>query len=328
MLSFDLRWDSQLNTRDVWLGRVARRFLTDARKQRNFLVVGDEVLCRPASENEADSGCELPQCMVVHLAPRSSELARTDPLISDRQHVLASNMDQLLIVSSFLSPLIKWGLVDRYLVLAEEQSLPALIVLNKLDLLLAKRDVEKEFYEGTMEKTEYYRKMGYEVFALSATSPGKSEGMARLADLLMEKTTVLSGHSGVGKSTLVNLFDPEIEQTIEPESDIFYKGRHTTSFASLIKLQGLKGAFVIDTPGIRSFVLGDLKAQDLSRGFRDFHPFLGKCHYPACQHDMEPDCAVKEAVEKGLIARWRHKSYLGILNKSTGREGRSTIQDS
>ncbi len=81
--------DSHLNTRDVWLGRVARRFLTDARKQRNFLVVGDEVLCRPASENEADSGCELPQCMVVHLAPRSSELARTDPLIADRQHVLA-----------------------------------------------------------------------------------------------------------------------------------------------------------------------------------------------------------------------------------------------
>src|SRR5690606_33316642 len=139
------------------------------------------------------------------------------------------------------------------------------------------------------------------------------------------KITVLSGHSGVGKSTLVNLFEPEIIQAVEENSDIFYKGRHTTSYASFIKLN--QGGYIIDTPGIRSFALEKLEPIDLAYGFKEIRAFLGKCKYRECRHIEEPGCAVKEAVDTGSIFERRYHSYAGILLGTTGREGRTREED-
>ena len=169
---------------------------------------------------------------------------------------------------------------------------------------------------------ELYRSIGYQVLTMQANAPGakKSAAVQKLGEILKGKITLLSGHSGVGKSSLVNLFRPEIEQAVEEDDNIFYKGRHTTSFASFIKLGS--GGYVIDTPGIRSFTFEEKGPIELSHCFVEFRPFLGQCKYRECRHIDEPDCAIRAAVEAGALTRWRYKSYLGILLGATGREGR------
>jgi ribosome biogenesis GTPase len=230
-------------------------------------------------------------------------------------------MDQLLIVSSYLHPTIKWGLIDRYLVLAETEKIPSVIILNKSDLLRAEKD--SDFYRQCVFMKELYTKIGYPVFDLQIQGDNpnlKDPQFKTIGDLLDGKITLLSGHSGVGKSSLVNLFDPEIVQPVEEDSNIFYKGRHTTTFASFIKLGS--GGYVIDTPGIRSFTFDDRHARDLAYCFVEFVPFLGKCRYRECHHRDEPECAIREGVNQGVLSQQRYRSYLSILGGASGREGR------
>lgn len=309
--------DGSLATTDVWLATVARRHLQSKRAERNSIVVGDWVQCRPATEQDGEVSEELPYCVMEQLAPRKSEIARVDPGSAERQHVLASNVDQLLIVSSFRSPLVKWGLIDRYLVLAEEQKLEAVIVLNKYDLL---EEEGEEAVQKAQTEIGIYRDLGYKVIVASLLGKPEAAVMAELEKALVNRTTILSGHSGVGKSSLVNHFKPEIAQEVEPDADIFYKGRHTTTYASLIKLS--MGGYVVDTPGIRSFLLGERSAIELSYAFREFRPFLGQCKYRECRHIDEPDCKVLEALQSGKITKRRYQSYKGLLLGDTGRQGR------
>jgi ribosome biogenesis GTPase len=254
------------------------------------------------------------------MAPRHSKIARLDPHLPGMLHVLASNMDQVMIVASYTNPTIKWGLIDRYLVLAEVERVRSIIVLNKRDLLAEESD---EYRQECAEREAIYKNLGYEVLSVQANAgkASKDPALKRLKELLTGRVTLLSGHSGVGKSSLVNLFKPEIVQAVEPDDNIFYKGRHTTSFASFIKL-GSGGGYVIDTPGIRSFTFEELGPIELTDAFVEFRPLLGKCKYRECKHLDEPDCIIKDAVEAGTISKWRYKSYLGILLGATGREGR------
>lgn len=309
----------QVATRDVWLATVARRYLQSRRGERNNIAVGDRVLCRPTDERDADLGTDIPCCVIEHLSPRKSQIARRDPAVKAREHILASNVDQLMIVASYKSPLIKWGLIDRYLVLAEEQGIPAIIVLNKEDLL---DESSSEFKKECKAELETYRQLGYQVFSLKVEFQNfRFARIKELHKLLDGKVTILSGHSGVGKSSLANLFRPEIEQEVEPNSEIFYKGRHTTSYASMIKLG--RGGYVIDTPGIRSFVLSERTALELSYGFVEIRAFMNQCKFRECRHVDEPECAVLQAVAEGRVSSRRHKSYVGILQGETGREGRT-----
>ena len=309
-----------VDTRDVWLAEVARRFLVSDRLERNFIAVGDRVLCVPDREKLVKVASDLPKCVIQHRTPRRSRIARLDPQTASREHVLATNMDQVLIVASFLSPKVKWGLIDRYLVLAESEAVDAIIVLNKLDLLT--EEGRPEDIREAEAMVALYRGLGYQVVTVQANADTARQHpeIVRLKTLLEEKITLLSGHSGVGKSSLVNLFKPEIIQTVEEDDNIFYKGRHTTSFASFIKLG--TGGYVIDTPGIRSFTFEEKTAIELSHCFVEFRPLLGKCKYRECRHMDEPECKVLAAVEAGTISRWRYKSYLGILLGATGRVGR------
>lgn len=311
--------EGDIATRDPWLATVARRFLTTKRAERNFVCVGDVVWCRPTNEKDALIDTDIPCCVIMHMAPRKNRIARVDPATPEREHVLASNIDQLLIVASFLAPKVRWGLIDRYLVLAEEQGVPAKIILNKEDLL--KKDGEPEFVQEATERVALYRKLGYEVITLSALGLKKATVVYQeLKWMLSQKITLLSGHSGVGKSSIVNLFRPEIVQEVEPNPDIFYKGRHTTTYASMIKLG--HGGYVVDTPGIRSFIVPPRDPIQLTAAFVDMKPYLGKCKFRECRHVDEPDCAVLAAVERGDIHAWRYRSYLGLLLGESGREGR------
>jgi ribosome biogenesis GTPase len=237
-----------------------------------------------------------------------------------REHVLASNVDQLVVVASYLAPRIKWGLIDRYLVLAELQDLPAVIVLNKKDLLLDEGD--EEFVKQCHERSAYYRSLGYRVIEVqaNASKANKSPAMIELRDLMRDRISIFSGHSGVGKSSIVNLMAPDLEQAVEENSDIFYKGRHTTSYASFLGLG--TGGYVIDTPGIRSFVVGEFNPIELSHGFKDIRELASQCKFRECRHIDEPECAVMTAVQNAKIPDWRYQHYQGILLGTTGREGR------
>ncbi len=310
----------QVDTRDVWLAEVARKFLVAERSERNFVAVGDRVLCTPDRDQVIKEKSDLPKCVIQQLAPRTTLLKRLDPQVPGRYHVLATNMDQVLIVASYLGPKIKWGLIDRYLVLSESEGIRPIIVLNKQDLL--EDEGSEEFKAECDEMIGIYRKIGYTVLSFTASAAGvkRTNVFKELKALLQDKVTLLSGHSGVGKSSLVNLFKPEIEQAVEENDDIFYKGRHTTSFASFIKLGS--GGYVIDTPGIRSFTFDEMGAINLSHCFVEIRPYLGKCKYRECRHIDEPDCAVRKKVEEGEISTWRYKSYLSILLGASGREGR------
>ena len=309
----------QIDTRDVWLGTVARRHLQSRRGERNNIVVGDIVLCRKTDDRDVQITTDLPCCVIENMQPRRSRIARRDPMVMEREHVLASNVDMLLVVGSYANPGVKWGLIDRYLVLAEEQEIPAIIVINKEDLL--GRESE-EFRQKCVEEIAYYRKLGYTVFSLQVENQTfDTPAIRELHELMDHKTTILSGHSGVGKSSLVNLFKPEITQVVEENSDIRYKGRHTTSYASMIKLG--RGGYVIDTPGIRSFVLRERGPIELSYGFLEFRALMNQCKFRECRHIDEPACAVLDAVKDGRISERRYNSYKGILLGISGREGRT-----
>jgi ribosome biogenesis GTPase len=311
--------DGQIKTRDVWLATIARKFLQAKREQRNFIVVGDRVLCTRTTEDNAGVVTDLPQCVIQLLSPRRNMIKRLDPHRRGMEHVLASNVDQLLIVASYVGPTVKWGLIDRYLVLAELQGIRPIIVLNKKDLWAEEK---AEFQDECAANIDVYRRIGYQVFSVQANSPTakKNIEIQELKMALKGRVSMLSGHSGVGKSSLVNLFDPELVQAVEKNEDIFYKGRHTTSYASFIKLG--TGGYVIDTPGIRSFVLQELTHRDLAYGFVDLRSFMDRCKYQGCRHLDEPGCAVRAAVEREEISSRRYLSYRGILQGTTGREGR------
>lgn len=310
----------KIKTNDVWLAEIARKYLVAQQAERNFVSVGDRVYCKPANEKEMPINTDLPKAVIQHLAPRRAKLMRIDPRQPGRYHVLAANMDQVMIVASYLAPTVKWGLIDRYLVLAESEGVGAIIVLNKEDLL--ETEADQEFRRQAKEMVKIYKSLGYEVFSTEASASGaaKTEEAKAIKELLKGKVTLLSGHSGVGKSSIINLFRPEIVQPVEENPDIFYKGRHTTTYASFIKLG--TGGYVIDTPGIRSFTFDEKSSIELSHCFVEFRPLLGQCKYRECRHIDEPDCKVLEAVEAGKITRQRYKSYLAILLGASGREGR------
>ncbi len=242
----------------------------------------------------------------------------------DRLHIIAANMTQLVIIASYLDPKVKWGLIDRYLTLAESEGLKAIIILTKKDLLEAKPQAKQE----ALEMVKIYRDIGYRVLSVQSNLEENTdpEDLSSIEDVFKDEISLVSGHSGVGKSSLVNLLEPEIVQEVEKD-DIFYKGRHTTTYASFIKLK--VGGFVIDTPGVRSFLIPEYDAVDLTWIFVEMRPYLGKCKYRECRHIDEPGCAIKQALSDGKISDWRYKSYLGILLGATGREGRMRdIEDS
>ncbi|MCB9545210.1 MAG: ribosome small subunit-dependent GTPase A [Myxococcales bacterium] len=263
-------------------------------------VVGDEVFTRPVNT-------DLATAAIHDIAPRRNELARADGT-SHRARVIAANVDRVVVVVA-VAPPIRSGLIDRLLVAAHAQGIPARIVLNKIDLL------DRDLKEEAERLLSPYPPIGYPVLPVSART-GKH--MDELAEWLQTGTSILIGHSGVGKTSLLNGLCPGLGERVRALSDASGRGVHTTTTASLFALPG--GGEVIDSPGIRMFALWGIESETLAQHFVDFAAFAGECRFANCQHDHEPGCAVKDAVEEGRINDERYDSYLRLRATLAGSQ--------
>ena len=238
---------------------------------------------------------------VERVLPRKNVLGRSTA--GGKPVAVAANVDAILVVMAARDPPPRWGLVDRMLASAERDGFEAAICVNKWD------QIDSDAERGELfEACELYRRIGYAVLAVSAL---RGEGIDGVAARLAGKVTVLSGHSGVGKSTLLNRLDPGLTLTTGEVNEVTGKGRHTTTAASLYRLPS--GGHVVDTPGFREFLPADIPRTELWLHFPEMAALGGACRYKDCLHRGEPACAIKVAVEEGRVPRMRYESYLRIL---------------
>lgn len=251
--------------------------------------VGDNVEVTLVSDREG---------VIEKILPRKSQLSRVIESRAYQEHIVAANIDRVLIILSTRNPAFKSGLLDRYLVITEKNNLQAFICINKIDLA-----DPGEFYPYR----DYYSSIGYPVYFTSALT---GEGIEELSRILKDGVTALVGHSGVGKSSIIKAIEPELDIKIARISERTHKGQHTTTAVELFPLSN--GGFVIDTPGIRELGFWGIYKKDLADYFIEFKQLAPECQFADCTHLHEPGCAVKQAVEEGRIFRERYRNYLNI----------------
>jgi ribosome biogenesis GTPase len=287
------------------------RFRIGGAPEEVLPVVGDTVLVRV----DRSGGAAETQGVIVEIEARRSILARTDPSQRKGYRILGANMDQAILVFAAREPALNLRLLDRMLVSAACGPMEAVICINKMDLADAPASID-----GSLTP---YRKMGYRCVLSSART---SEGVDDLAGMLAGKLSIFTGPSGSGKSSLISLVQPGLELAVGSVSARTGKGTHTTSHFELHPLE--RGGYLGDTPGIREFGIWGVSKEKLAGYFRDFAPFRDGCRFASCTHSHEPDCAVKDAVERGDVSRERYESYLRILDsvpdeRSMKRGGRT-----
>jgi ribosome biogenesis GTPase len=276
----------------IWLA-TPKGTLKRGRQLSDPVVVGDRVLISDAGDGEA---------RIEQVAERRTVLTRPQRGSAVIEQILLANLDQALFVFAVRHPEPHRRMLDRFLVLAEDRGLPAMVGVNKLDL-------DEELPDGKLRSRSIFEDYEaiYPVFYFSTKS---GDGIPDLRDALQGKTTVLTGPSGVGKSSILNALGAERVREIGAISSATGKGRHTTTSAELIRLD--EATFVADTPGIRSLAMHGVAPEMLDRCFRELQPFLGRCFYADCKHLTEPGCAVLEAVSEGKIAQERYESYAAL----------------
>lgn len=277
--------------------RIKGKFRVAGIKSTNPLAVGDFVSFEPEEKDEG-------QGIIDGIEDRKNYIIRKSVNLSKRVHIIAANMDQALLVTTLAQPATSTGFMDRFLSTAEAYNIPTIIVFNKCDLY----DSEEIRSELDYRKA-VYSAIGYNCLETSAT---KGEGLAELASLLKGKTTLLSGHSGVGKSTLINAIESSLNLRTGAVSSSHNKGQHTTTFAEMHPLK--MGGDIIDTPGIKGFGLVNMEDTDLSHFFPEIFTISKECKFHNCKHINEPQCAVKIALDEHKIAPTRYESYLNQLN--------------
>ncbi|MGN1215123.1 MAG: ribosome small subunit-dependent GTPase A, partial [Candidatus Cryptobacteroides sp.] len=265
----------------------------------NPVAVGDRVTYEAQDENIS---LESP-AVITAVHPRTNYLIRKSTNLSRQEHIIAANLDMAFIVVTIDFPEIKLPFLDRILVTCEVYNIPATIVLNKVDLY---RDTHAEMLEAFHN---IYEGAGYKVMEVSALS---GEGTGELREACKDSLSLFCGVSGVGKSSLIKALDPELDPKVGEISDAHLQGKHTTTFYEMYPLSS--GGFIIDTPGLRSFGLVELAKEEIALYFPEMHRASENCRFSPCTHTHEPGCAVKEAVEEGLISYERYSSYLGMLD--------------
>ncbi len=241
--------------------------------------------------------------LISEIEDRRNYIVRRSSNLSKHSHIIAANLDQVFLIVTVNYPETSTMFIDRFLATAEAYRVPAKLIFNKIDLYSA------EEYEYLDMLIFLYESIGYPCFKVSAT---KNIGMEEIKAELKDKITLLSGHSGVGKSTLINAIDPTLEARTSEISDYHNKGMHTTTFSEMFALTG--GGYLADTPGIKGFGTIDMKPEEVSHYFREIFVISKDCRFGNCTHRHEPGCAVREAVERHEISQSRYTNYLSILN--------------
>ena len=280
----------------VYQARLKGKFKIDDITSTNPIAVGDLV----EMEKETDPEVRM---MISEIYDRKNYVNRKSPSNKRLQHIIAANLDQSVLIATLRDPRTSQGFIDRFLVACEAYHVPAFIVINKADVLREK-DIDK-----FVEWEEMYNSIGYPIFLMSTIT---GLGLEMLKEKLKDKITLMSGHSGVGKSTLINLLVPELTLKTQEVSGWSGKGLHTTTFAEMYDLSF--GGQIIDTPGMREFGLVDISKQELSHYFPEMRPLISDCQFNNCLHINEPGCAIKKAFEEEKIHPERYFSYCNILD--------------
>ena len=283
------------DTGKFWNARIKGVMKLDGLTSTNPVAVGDVVEMEPEDESGNSA-------MITVIQDRRNYINRQSPRLKHQQHIVAANLDQSLLIATIKEPRTSQGFIDRFLVACEMYHVPAVLVFNKFDLY------KKKDLETYAEWKAIYETIGYTVLPMSVKD---ATGVEEIKSLLQGKTTLISGHSGVGKSSFINAVLPGVEIRTRDVSGWSGKGMHTTTFAEMYDLPF--GGRIIDTPGMREFGLVDIERAELSGYFPEMRQRLNDCQFNNCLHINEPDCAIKEAVRNGEISEDRYVSYYNIL---------------
>ncbi|WP_025764764.1 ribosome small subunit-dependent GTPase A [Dyadobacter tibetensis] len=286
----------------VWQCRLKGKFKVLGLKVTNPIAVGDYVKFEIEDEHENFG-------IISEILPRDNYVIRSSVHKTGHGHLIAANVDQAILIATLVFPKTSLGFIDRFLVAIETFRIPGIIIFNKLDLL------SEDIQPILLELMDLYEGLGYQCLATSAT---ESMGLQAFEKLLSGKTSLLSGHSGVGKSTLVNAIAPDLDLRTQEVSTFANKGVHTTTFAEMFELH--KGTFIIDSPGIKELGLADMSPEEIAHSFPEMRALLNECRFNNCRHINEPGCAVKEQVMEGGIALSRYESYLSMVGGSDNRK--------
>lgn len=280
----------------MWVARARGKFKIDVEiKSSNPIAVGDWVTLM--IEDDAAS-----MSTITAIAPRRNYMVRVSPQNRHHKHIVASNLDEALVVATIHSPRTSNGFLDRFLITAEAYHIPAIIVFNKADLIQGEYEAEWEY------RKSLYENIGYKTFTIQATDPAS---VAQLSRHLQGKTTLISGHSGVGKSTLINALLPDLGLKVQSLSDWSGKGQHTTTFAQMYDMD--QSSQIIDTPGVKEFGIVAIDQYELAQYFPEMRALMHDCKFNNCLHINEPQCAVKESLGEAVSFE-RYDSYLNILD--------------
>lgn len=282
--------------------RVRGKLRTKGIRSTNPVAVGDSVDVRGDENN----------FVITDIRERKNYIVRRSVNLSKESHIIAANIDLAVIVVTLKNPITFPAFIDRFCVAAEAYHIPVAVIVNKADTL---DEEERELAEDFLA---VYRRIGYETLITSAEA---GEGLEELKTLLKNKTVLLSGHSGVGKSRLINSIDPSLNVRVGDISEYHQMGKHTTTFAEMHPLSF--GGYIVDTPGIRGFGLVHFEKEELAGYFPEMRRLLPECKFYNCIHLNEPKCAVKAALETGEVARTRYESYLNMLQESEDETYRS-----
>ena len=286
----------KLENGDLVECRIIGRFRLHGLKLTNPVAVGDEVMVEPDIDNKG---------IIKQILPRRNYVARQSPRKKRDLHLIASNIDQALVVATIVQPKIKIGFIDRFLLMTEPYEIPTHIIFNKADIYTEDDLLMFELMQHT------YEPLGYQLHLVSAVT---GEGIQALGTVLKGKISLIGGQSGVGKSTLISAIHPEIELKTQEISDYTGKGQHTTTFAEMFFMD--KNTGIIDTPGIKTLSFNHLEPMDVAHNFREFFQLSENCRFGAnCLHRDEPGCAVKEALADDEVMPMRYDNYMAILDE-------------
>ena len=280
--------------------KIKGNFRLKGIRSTNPVAVGDRVSITPNQEGTA---------FITSIEDRKNYIIRKSSNLSKQSHIIAANVDQAFLVVTINRPVTSTTFIDRFLASAEAYRVPVVLLFNKTDAL---EDEEREYQQIMID---LYETVGYQCLAISAAN---GSGMDKVRELLAGKTTVLSGNSGVGKSTLINSLLPDVQLKTAEISDAHNAGTHTTTFSEMLELP--EGGYIIDTPGIKGFGTFDIEPEELTSYFKEIFHFSKDCRFNNCTHTHEPGCAVLKAVEEHYIAQSRYLSYLNMLeDKEEGK---------